>query len=523
MRKQFLFTALVIILSMVGCQKESGPNNNPEPGNLDASFTGNFTRVSWGVGDEIGVYSTATRNGEDVQLSVNAKYTAKFGGGAVSFTPASASERIEVLDTDKAFRFKAYFPYAVASGSEISVQVPAVQLYAENYGLYVASAQANMLTSAVNLQFESLFSTIELYVPKDIVDPNGSTVIRSLTIKPAVAENFTGTLVVGGKYDIATGVYSSDTDQSGNEVQVDFGAAGLALTENLTKISLAVAPFTVPEGGFEVVARAVNGQEATVVILDKVTDHGTAYAAGEVLSASLSIVHPDPVTFPVVFPLGLTNGTLPNTAANQTNNATIQPHWVNDGKWICNPQPQAYAQWHQVSIPEPGIETRNQVRLFTNSNHISSPTIRGIWTGDHLEFVLPVRNFAAGTKIKMEFPVYTRFGPTFWKIEYFDGGVWKSNATDITSGSFTRNATFSLTYDTAKEVSETMTFNEAIPNGELKIRFTCVDGAIQTSNTGNGTVSNGQPYYTNANYIAPFYFFGGDASTVKGFTFSVEP
>src|SRR5690606_17607013 len=114
-----------------------------------------------------------------------------------------------------------------------------------------------------------------------------------------------------------------------------------------------------------------------------------------------------PVNFPVVFPLGKTDD-----VANFT--STTQPQWESLGIWTNPEQPQAHAQWVKVSDPVP---TPTQTLETVNSGEISSPGIKGIWTGDYLEFVLPVKKFEAGTAVTLKFPMYTRQGPVFWNIE----------------------------------------------------------------------------------------------------------
>src|SRR5690606_18603398 len=228
-------------------------------------------------------------------------------------------------------------------------------------------------------------------------------------------------------------------------------------------------------------------------------------AAGEVLTEYLSRDNDGiiPVSFPVVFPLGNTTG--------QTHNATLQPRWVSEGIWTST-QTQAYVQWHKVSDPAP---SPLQFRQFVNSGVISSPEVRGVWTGDYFEFVLPVKRFAAGTKVTMKHPLYTRQGPIFWNIEYYDEGQWKtlnkpSLTTDFPIDNATHEATFFLRYDEIGRIIEhTMVFNEAIQSGHQKIRLTCADGSKQAAGTSAATRTvavRTTPYASGGSYAAPFYF-----------------
>jgi len=434
---------------------------------------------------------------------------------AVHFAKASDDDRITALADDHNFRFYAYYPYSSSNTdlSALQVQVPATQYYAqgnESYGLYVASKKVTTVVPTVDLDFKGIFSTIELYLPDDIVDENGNSVVRSLTLKPTIAENFDGVLVDGGTYNLETGVLTSNASMQGSEVEVDFGETGLTLTDAFTKISLVVAPFTVPTGGLTVVVSDLSGFETVATILDQETDEGRVFSAGETYTQYISRDNDGiiPVTFPVIFPLGIVNGT-------QSNNPTTQPRWIGEGIWTCPTQTQAYAQWYKVSDPEPDVPTRNQFLQFVNSGAISTPEIRGVWTGDYLEFVLPVRRFEAGTMVTMKFPLYTRQGPIFWNVEYFDEGEWKSNksslTTDFPGDNATHEATFFLRYDEIGRVIEhTMVFAEAIQSGHVKIRLTCADGSKQaagTSPTTRTVAIRDTPWYSGtANYAAPFYF-----------------
>src|SRR5690606_18745111 len=268
------------------------------------------------------------------------------------------------------------------------------------------------------------FSVVELYLHNDIINEEGNSVVRSLTLKATVADNFSGVLADGGTYNLETGVFTSSTNLQANEVELDFGETGIFLSDAFTKVSLAVAPFMVPIGGMDVVIRDLSGDETTINILGSEDDEGTTLAAGEVLTQYLSRDNDGiiPVNFPVVFPLGKTND-VPNFTAS------TQPRWVSEGIWTCPSQTQAYAQWVKVSDPS---TTTMQFLEPVNSGDISSPGIKGIWTGDYFEFVLPVKKFEAGTAVTVKFPMYTRQGPVFWNIEYLDGEVWKSNKTNVT-------------------------------------------------------------------------------------------
>ncbi len=525
MRGKTIITLFILALSIVGCQKKNLDNNiGLEFDVLNVNFGGDLADRSWKEGDEIGIYSSCTRNEQQnigMSSNENAKYRARIAGSEIYFTNVSDGDQIIATAADHNFKFYAYFPYSNTNTgiSAVGVQVPMKQLHAvgvENYGLYVANEQVTTVVPTVDLDFKGVFSIIELYLPNDIIEEDGNSVVRSLTLKAAVAENFDGVLADGGTYNLETGVFTSNPDMRAEEVELDFGTSGLLLTDAFTKVSLAVAPFTVPVGGLDVVVTDLSGNETSLTIWGEESDEGTVLAAGEVLTQYLSRDNDGiiPVNFPVVFPLGIVSGV-------QSNNATTQPRWVVEGIWTSS-QPQAYAEWHKVSNHESDAAGRTYQLALTNSGAISTPEIRGIWTGDYLEFLLPVKRFAAGTAVTMKAPLYTRQGPIFWNIQYFDEGEWKSNTQNLTTDFTTMNpgatestyeSTLFLRYDDIGRVIEhTMVFTDAIQSGYVKIRLTCAEGSKQADgNTANSagtrTAATRTTPWTNAgNYAAPTYF-----------------
>lgn len=517
MKRATLFTMFILALSMIGCQKRSLYNNNSlEFSTLNVNFDGVLAGKSWNEGDEIGIFSSCTRNEEqNVPMSANAntRYIVRVTGERVYFEKASGNDQIIANETDHNFKFYAYYPYAGTNTnmSAIGAQVPARQYYSqgvESYGLYVANQQVTTIVPTVNLDFKAIFSIVDLYLPNDIIDEDGSSRIRSLTLKPAVAENFSGVLANGGTYDLEAGIFSSDVSKQADSVLVDFGETGIALTDAFTKVSLAVASFTVPQGGMDVVISDLSGNKTTLNILGEENDEGRTLAAGEVLTQYLSRENDGiiPVSFPVVFPLGKTEGVANFTAATQ-------PRWVGEGIWTCPTQTQAYAQWYKVSDPSTAT---TQVLEAVNSGDISSPGVKGIWTGDYLEFVLPVKRLAAGTAVTIKFPMYTRQGPVFWNIDYLDGDEWKSNRTNVTSydPAYTQEASFALIRG-GKIIEHTMVLTKAIESGYVKIRLTCADGTIQ-ADTDTKVAVRSTPWISGGVYAAPFYLYlaGSDISSV---------
>ena len=151
-------------------------------------------------------------------------------------------------------------------------------------------------------------------------------------------------------------------------------------------------------------------------------------------------------------------------------------------------------------------------RTWANDTKISSVALRGIWTGDYFEFVIPVEDFAAGTVVNFEAPFYTRQGPVFWTFEWLDGDQWKNNDSQISSwdGKFTRKASFALKLGTTI-VSQKAVFSKGIAKGKLRFRVRCADGTIQADTASSSAVERDAPNHTDNDYSSVFYFHGGQA------------
>ena len=208
---------------------------------------------------------------------------------------------------------------------------------------------------------------------------------------------------------------------------------------------------------------------------------------------------PDGCSFPVVFPIG-----------NEVNDSYKQPYWSGYGLWVCKGQEQAFAKWVYASTDAlPGMVP---TRTWANDTKISSVALRGIWTGDYFEFVIPVEDFAAGTAVNFEAPFYTRQGPVFWTFEWLDGDQWKNNDSQVSSwdGKFKRKASFALKLGTTI-VSQKAVFSKGISKGKLRFRIRCVDGTIQADTQSSSAVQRDAPNHTATDYSSVFYFHGGQA------------
>ena len=246
-----------------------------------------------------------------------------------------------------------------------------------------------------------------------------------------------------------------------------------------------------------------------------------------------------PVTFPVVFPMGVKDGVGINnpdvttntwvqewyaddacSAPTAANKPYKQTHWTgHHGTLYSAEQPQATMKWvWDEKITTFGISHFIETTTSAKSG-ISTVGIKGIWTDDYFEFVLPVKDFAAGTTLSLSMSLYTREGPTFWAVEYKDGNEWRTTAEDnlpaYEGATVTAKATWALkriesssTTDVNRQTVD-MTFDNAIEQGEILIRVKCVDGSIQSTKPESGYVKTGctTPYVSGTTAAAPFYFW----------------
>lgn len=273
--------------------------------------------------------------------------------------------------------------------------------------------------------------------------------------------------------------------------------------------------------------KTVTTTEDVIVGRSKVTNVGSFDTSVPVIE------HVTPVTFPVVFPLGFPNGDNTQTGFCNSANEWALP-WATDdacvsatrttqswsgyhGKMLCKDQNQAYVRWYWAEgIASTGvkyfIETANTASLL-----ISTFGVKGVWTGDFFEITLPVKDFEAGTTLKLTMPIYTRSGPTFWEVLYKDGEEWKSTAVEnlpaFEGSDVTRKATWAIpfggaaasaTIDTDQTVE--MMFDNAIDEGTVTIRVRCVDGTV-VSNAANSVSVVTKPANSSNNANAPFYFW----------------
>ena len=501
------------------CNGNSDNNKSLDYENIDVNFSLK-SALDIPEGTEFGVVALCARDGQpDVNMQDKPVLSYSLSGaeGSSRLLPSSDEDKVQASKTDHGFSFYAVSPYkAAVDVKSMQVSLPAVQKYSEGYLSYlpvIASKKVVSILPAVELSATTPFSVLNLSVPADIIEEGVPAVLKSLTFSPSDASLLGGPLAGEGTVDISEGKFTL-TSGHGSDITLDFPDGGLKLDGTGTVLPVVVLPFTVPAGGFDITFTDINGKSNTTAFLNQDSDAGKEIAAGTVVKVNVTRSSDGvvPVTFPVVFPLGVVDGVKNFTA-------DLQPRWISEGYWSCTAQPQAYCQWNKVSDPS---ETLKQKLEFVNSGAISSPGVKGIWTGDNFEFVIPVKKFAAGTRLTVKFPIYGRQQPVFWYIRYLDGEQWKTaDLQNITSkdAQYSMECTFAMPRG-GVVVEKTMTFENAVKSGYLRIRIECADGSIQAA-ADTKFQKRTAPYSDSKGYGAPFYLYcaGSDVNSVS---FTIE-
>ena len=153
------------------------------------------------------------------------------------------------------------------------------------------------------------------------------------------------------------------------------------------------------------------------------------------------------------------------------------PNWTTDG-YIAADRPAAttaFGQWHKG---DNGVSYTSTYVISSDGN--GHYAIKTMWTGDNLEFSVPVKHFAAGTTVRIRFASSgTGTAPKYWFVEYYDQGVWKP--TSVYSFTYPQDkssveATYELTgTNKVTDVDEYATFTEGVDDGVIRWRIRCTE------------------------------------------------
>lgn len=392
MKKNILLCAALAALT--ACNGNSDNNKSLDYETIDVNFTLK-SDLEIPEGTEFGVVALCARDGQQgVNMGEKPVASFKVSGTASPQRLAASSEedKIQARESDHGFSFYAVSPYKNnVDVSAMQVSLSARQNYSDGIIKYLPMlAVKNVVSVLPDVEFDvkTPFSVLNLSVPADIVEEGVPATLKSLSFKPSDESLFQGALCGDGTMDIVNDKFTL-TSGKGKSVTLDFPEGGLKIQAAGAVLPVVVLPFENPAGGFDITFTDINGKQYTTSFLNQDSDAGKVVASGDIVNVNVTRSSDGvvPVTFPVVFPLGVEND-----VRNFTE--TLQPKWVSTGYWSCPSQPQAYCQWNKVSDPS----DKYQQKLETvNNGMISSPGVKGIWTGDNFEFVIPVKKFAAGT------------------------------------------------------------------------------------------------------------------------------
>ena len=527
-----LFAALATV--SLSCTKETADIPADDREMVQMTFTatnGELTRtyldgkaVKWHESDVIGIHDgysaakDATKNKQFTIESINSDGSAVFKG-----TAAAGQEK-----------YYATYPYDAAN-------------FITAEGKMRIAFITNQTASQAGT-FDQKFNSSAAVLKDGVLKFNNLGGLLKFTLTQSNVKKVTVTAADGGTVG---GVYYIYFDENGNidesRTLLASGRSNVTLSpaeaETLTAGTyyLVLSPRTYT-GGMTITFALDNGKvmtatssEDVVVERSKITNIGTfdtTYQEEEEVFT--------PVTFPVVFPMGYPEGATSkeggynypdprnnwvyegwySSAACGSGNAT-----TNSGQYgtlYSKEQPQACMEWNwgeaisTINAPH-YIETANTYSNTSGTWYISTVGIKGVWTGDFFEFIIPVENFEAGTTLNLSMPILSTYGPVFWEVLYKDGENWKSTAVkDLPAydgAEVKATATWAIPYTTynanpAVNTLQTvdMTFENAINKGEIRIKVVCVDGSIQAY--GVNTVSTKTtPRMASGKCSANFYFY----------------
>ena len=482
-----------------GCGRSIADNQALDYTQLDVNFKATVQCEPLTETDVVAIFASCTRNGEtDVVMSQNnpAHFVPIETGNVINLVKGSAEDNILTYAGDHNFKFSAFLPISAYETdiTALKAGVPSVVEYGTtDRALQVAKTSKTSVVAPVELDFQSVAANMVINIPSNILGNDVMPTLKSIEINPYDPAEFNGMLAFDATYDLTTDQLNIVEGSAKTSVKVNFGTNGLELKTGYNTVSFDVAPFTVPLGGFIVTVIDVDGNEVKSEVL--INDGGSSYKAGETLEFNLTRPGEDGIiacTSPVEWPVGYENKV---PRALKENYVDMWPtNTVNKGAagdshiWKNLSQPQAMATWI-VSSDNP---TPKNIGYEFNQNsdyNYASPCVKGIWTGDGLEFSVPVKNIPAGTNVTLTLPAYGRGAPVFWNVEYLDGIQWKCNKTLQASpdGQFEMECTWVIPHGNVEKMwkghimTHTMTLENHIRSGYIRIRLVCASGAYTTA------------------------------------------
>lgn len=505
---RLLFFAGICAICMAGCENSPSDNHGLDFDVLEVNFIASKGESGWAASDEVGVFAYCTRNGQE---------DSNMGSPVNVLMPLEAADSTYLIGKDKSqavvamkgdhnFCFYAYTPFdgRQTDLENIRVDIPGKIDYdfsnPASGSMYFARARKSSVIAPVSMPFRRLDFTATFSVPDNVVDVNGGTVLKSLVIRPKSPDLFSGAMSWSGTYNLLSSELTVDDGSITGSMAVNFGDSGYPMKPGMTDISVLMSPFTVPDGGLELVFTDISGNTNTVGVWE--TEAGTAFKAGDYRTVAVQTsedIEVIPCNSPVEWPVGYVDGLAMFTKQNQPlwpqKNLTAGDYMAATHHTWTSTQSQATITWNLSDSHPSDWNILLENNQFSQYNY-ASPCVKGIWTGDYFEFTIPVVNFRAGTEVILTMPAYNRGGPLFWNVEYLDGKTWKSNTSVRKSvgDQYEEDCTWVIPFgNTVKTwegyvMTDRMKFSNAIRSGYLKIRLKCVEG----SKIASGATSSSQ-------------------------------
>ena len=500
---QILFIAL-----LSGCGRSTADNQGLNYTQLDVNFEATVQCEALTAEDEVAVFATCTR-GSDIDVKMSQNFPAQFipvsAGNTVNLIKKTAEDNILSYAGDHNFKFSAFLPFSAYDGdlTSLNASVPSVVDYSnKTRALQVAHATKTSVVAPTAFDFKCFAANMVMNIPGTILGDDKLPVLKSLEINAYDPDAFDGMLAFDATYDLTTGSLTVVEGSAKRTMTIDFGTEGLALKTGYTPVSFDVAPFTMPSGGLIVTITDIDGNKVDSEVF--INNGGTEYKAGQTIEVNLTRSGEDgivPCTSPVEWPIGYENCQPRALSSNyvdlwptnmvNTNSAAASHVWKNLD------QPQATAKWIIGQNPYP-TKVGYEFGQFPQYNY-ACPCVKGIWTGDGMEFSIPVKKIPAGTEVTITLPSCGRGAPVFWNIQYLDGTEWKYLKRTLKKspdGQFECMCSWVIPHGNVEKawkghiMTETMTLKNPIRSGYIKIRFVCASGAYISalvSTEGNNT------------------------------------
>lgn len=469
-------------LMAIGCLGTEDNNHSMEYDSLEVNFSAVKAGGEWAESDEMGIFSTCTRSGAEstaMSIASPAHFKVVSAGQNSRLQAVADQDKIIGLSSDQNFKFYAFAPYdaSITDISSLPANIPATITFGQMLKpLYVANQSVVGILAPIQLEFAATSCMVHVKIPADIVI-EGQTTLKKMVLKAADESKLTDDLAYNANYNLFTGETEITAGTATRTITVNFD--NFKMPPGYTDLYFQIAPFTVPEGGLEMEFTDVDDKTNTVPFLAK--KEGEKYAIGNVIEETLSnssdgIV---PCASPVLWPIGYVNDV-------GVFNDTVQPLWLEGDHIWTSAQPQATMQYVMEGDHVIKIESNN----FKQYNY-SSGCVKGLWTGDYFDFIVPVKNFKAGSTVTLTMPCYGRGNPLFWDVEYLDGDEWKCDRQSFTSpdGQFTQNCTFMMEHGNKYGSFEGITYTiqmlhaNAIKSGKLHFRVKVAYGDYITNNS----------------------------------------